>query len=44
LAGQTHVSRVGVSLLNAVGLPELIANSPDEYISVAVKLASDKTL
>ena len=41
LAGQTHVSRVGVSLLNAVGLPELIANSPDEYIALAVKLASD---
>ncbi len=41
LAGNTHVSRVGVSLLNAVGLPELVADSPEQYVSVAVELAAD---
>jgi protein O-GlcNAc transferase len=41
LAGPTHVSRVGVSLLTNVGLPELIAQSPDEYISLATSLARD---
>ena len=39
LAGNAHVSRVGVSLLSNVGLPELIAKTSDEYISVAVNLA-----
>ena len=41
LAGQTHVSRVGVSLLSCVGLPELIAQSAEEYVSIAVGLAND---
>ncbi|MBG1270968.1 tetratricopeptide repeat protein [Nostoc sp. WHI] len=41
LAGQTHVSRVGVSLLTTVGLPELIAYTPEEYVDKAVALASD---
>jgi predicted O-linked N-acetylglucosamine transferase (SPINDLY family) len=41
LAGQTHVSRVGVSLLNAVGLSELIATNPDEYVALAVRLSSN---
>ncbi len=41
LAGQTHVSRVGMSLLNSVGLPELIAQSNEEYVSIAVGLARD---
>lgn len=41
LAGQTHASRVGVSLLSNVGLPELIASSPQEYVRIAVELASD---
>lgn len=41
LAGQTHVSRVGVSLLTTVGLPELIASTPQEYVDKAVALASD---
>jgi protein O-GlcNAc transferase len=41
LAGQTHVSRVGVSLLNCIGLAELIAQSPEEYKSIAVRLAGD---
>jgi predicted O-linked N-acetylglucosamine transferase (SPINDLY family) len=41
LAGRTHVSRVGVSLLNSVGLPELVAQSGEEYISIAAELAKD---
>ena len=41
LAGGTHVSRVGVSLLSCVGLPELIAQSAEEYVSIAVGLAKD---
>ncbi len=41
LAGSTHVSRVGVSLLNCVDLPELIAQSAEEYVSIALGLAGD---
>ena len=41
LAGKTHVSRVGVSLLTNVGLPELVAQNADDYIRIAIKLARD---
>jgi protein O-GlcNAc transferase len=41
LAGKTHASRVGVSLLSNVGLKELIAKTPDEYIEIAVNLSKD---
>jgi predicted O-linked N-acetylglucosamine transferase (SPINDLY family) len=41
LAGQTHVSRVGVSLLSNIGMPELIAHSTDEYARIAIDLARD---
>jgi predicted O-linked N-acetylglucosamine transferase (SPINDLY family) len=41
LAGQTHVSRVGVSLLTNLGLVDLIAQSPQEYIRIAAELAQD---
>ena len=41
LAGQSHVSRVGVSLLSNVGLPELVAESEDEYVRIAVELAGN---
>jgi protein O-GlcNAc transferase len=40
-AGNTHASRVGVSLLSNIGLPELIAGTPDEYVAIAVNLAND---
>ena len=40
--GRTHVSRVGVSLLGAVGLNELVAKSFDQYAQIARTLASDK--
>ena len=41
LAGASHVSRVGVSLLSSVGLTELIANSQEEYVERAISLASN---
>jgi FkbM family methyltransferase len=41
LAGPTHVSRVGVSLLNNLGMPELVAQSREEYVQIATKLAAD---
>lgn len=41
LAGATHVARVGASLLSAAGLPELVARTPDDYVSKAVALAAD---
>ena len=39
LAGPTHVSRVGVSLLSNIGMPDLIAQNGDEYVRIATKLA-----
>ena len=40
-AGEAHLSRVGASLLGAVGHPELVASSAKEYIRKAVELAGD---
>jgi FkbM family methyltransferase len=42
LAGRPHASRVGVSLLSRVGLPELVGQTPDEYVSIAAGLAADR--
>jgi predicted O-linked N-acetylglucosamine transferase (SPINDLY family) len=41
LAGETPVSRAGVSLLTNVGLPELIARSETEYLNIASRMAGD---
>lgn len=41
LAGRRYIDRQGVSLLRAVGLDELIASSPQDYVNKAVALASD---
>src|SRR5262249_43942244 len=41
LAGTTHVSRVGVSLLNNIGLPELDAEDLADYVETAVRMAGD---
>lgn len=43
LAGGLHAGRVGVSLLSQVGLEEFIAGDMDEYVRIAVSLASDPT-
>ena len=40
--GQTFAGRVAASLLNAVGLPELVTKSTKEYRSLAIELASDE--
>lgn len=42
LAGDRHASRVGASLLNTIGLPELVASSQDEYVAIAAGLAKDR--
>jgi protein O-GlcNAc transferase len=39
--GNTFAGRVGASLLNSIGLPELVTNSLDEYETLALKLATD---
>jgi predicted O-linked N-acetylglucosamine transferase (SPINDLY family) len=41
LAGMNHLSRVGVSLLTNLGLPQLIAQSPEQYIQIAIAMAGD---
>ena len=42
--GTAFAGRVAASLLRAVGLPELITNSLDEYESLALTLAKDRAL
>jgi predicted O-linked N-acetylglucosamine transferase (SPINDLY family) len=42
LEGNTHVSRVGVSLLHSLNLNHLIASSYEEYIQIASDLAKDR--
>lgn len=41
LSGIAYASRAGVSLLSNVGLKDLIANTEDEYLHIAVELAND---
>ena len=36
LAGESFASRVGLSIANSLGLPELVANSLDEYIEKVI--------
>ncbi|XP_044490348.1 probable UDP-N-acetylglucosamine--peptide N-acetylglucosaminyltransferase SPINDLY [Mangifera indica] len=43
MAGSVHAHNVGVSLLSKVGLPHLIAKNEDEYVQLALQLASDIT-
>jgi protein O-GlcNAc transferase len=42
LAGKHFVSRLGVTILTNVGMPELIAGNTDEYVTLAVSLALDR--
>jgi predicted O-linked N-acetylglucosamine transferase (SPINDLY family) len=42
LAGDRHASRVGASLLNAVGHPEWIAETAADYVRIAAELAADR--
>ena len=41
LAGRTHRSRVGASLLSNVGLEEFIAASVEDYVEKGVNLANN---
>jgi predicted O-linked N-acetylglucosamine transferase (SPINDLY family) len=41
LRGHRHAGRVGASLLTQVGLTDLIADSIEEYVEIAVALAGD---
>ena len=41
LRGRTAVGRGGASILSSVGLPELVAESPEEYVRIARELAGD---
>jgi predicted O-linked N-acetylglucosamine transferase (SPINDLY family) len=41
LMGQSFASRVAASLLNAIGLPELITNTQEEYEALAIELATN---
>ncbi|WP_049976283.1 tetratricopeptide repeat protein [Azospirillum sp. B506] len=43
LAGSRHAARVGASLMAAIGLPELVAATPDRYAAIAAGLADDLT-
>lgn len=41
LQGQTFASRVAASLLHAVGLPELVADTEEGFVELAVRLAQE---
>jgi predicted O-linked N-acetylglucosamine transferase (SPINDLY family) len=41
LMGRSFASRVAASLLNAIGLPELITTTQEEYESLAIELAKN---
>lgn len=43
LEGDWHGARVGVSLVRAVGLDDLVAKTPNEYAEVASRLARDQS-
>ena len=41
LVGDRHMSRVGASLITAIGHPEWLAQTPDDYVRLAMALAGD---
>jgi len=41
LVGRSFASRVAASLLDAIGLPELITNTQEEYEALAIELATN---
>lgn len=42
LAGSAHAARVGYSILNQLGLTDLIAENPETYVSLAKDMARDR--
>ena len=43
-AGEAFASRVAGSVLNAVGLPELVTHNLEDYEALALKLAGDRNM
>ena len=41
LSGDTHFSRVGVSLLSNIGASDLITDSTEDYVEKAIQLANN---
>jgi protein O-GlcNAc transferase len=41
LAGETMIARQGASMLTSAGLKDWVANTEEEYVSLAIKKASD---
>lgn len=41
LAGRVHAGRVGVTQLYNLGLQDLLAETTDDYVAIAIKLAED---
>jgi protein O-GlcNAc transferase len=41
LVGNRHVSRMGLSILSTVGLTEVIAQTPEDYLQICIKLANN---
>jgi predicted O-linked N-acetylglucosamine transferase (SPINDLY family) len=39
--GEAFAARMGASLLHALGMPELITQTPEEYVALAVRLGQD---
>ena len=44
LAGDRHASRVGASLLGAIGRPEWVAQGPDAFVRIASELARNRAI
>jgi len=44
ILGESFSSRMGASILNAAGLQELIATSPEQYVKMAIKIAKNQRL
>ena len=41
-AGHNFVSRMGASFMTAAGLPEWVAPTDDDYVSIAQRMAQDR--
>ena len=41
LIGKTPAGRAGLGLLSTIGVPELVAETPDQFIRIAAELAGD---
>lgn len=41
LAGEAFLARAGLSILTTIGLQDLVARSPEEYLRIAIDLAAD---